>query len=420
MRRTPKKHVPHVRPVKNIEVDTSDKGRKWKLVLIVLLLAVGITLIVSSIVKMVVTPPGWTTITTGASAEESCSSDFLLQYLLGETGQAANLEQREITQIYTQATREAFQIFHEERLFDGVNNVAYLNQHPNETVQVPSVLYQAFSMLQEYGNRAVFLAPVYQNYLGLFLSTEDAVAQLYDPAKDAETAAYIQQLLVFTGSQEHIRLELLGNDQVKLVVSQEYLQFAQERELTALVDFYWMKNAFIADYLADVLIAAGHTNGMLSSFDGFNRNLDTTDRSYRINIFDRVGTDVYPAAAMEYTQVKTLVNLRNYPTSALAVQLYYQWSDKHFTSCHIDPADGLSKTAVNDLLVYSRSLGCAQVLLEAFPVYVADELDKEAVAAMAQKGVESVYCQGRTLFATDKAMNFTELFESEDVIYKKQ
>jgi hypothetical protein len=418
MRKSDKNRVPRKKLEQNIEI--SDKNRKWKIVLIVLLLAVGITLIVTAAVQALVTPPGWTTISANGALDESCAGDFILHYLLGENGQAANMEQRNITQIYSQATREAFQIFHEERLFDGVNNVAYLNQHPNEAVQVPQVLYQAFSMLEEYENRSVFLAPIYQNYIGLFLSTEDWVAQTYDPAQNADVAAYIQQVLTFTGSQDHIRLELLGENQVKLVVSQEYLQFAQEQEMTAFVDFYWMKNAFIADYLAEALIAAGHTNGTLSSFDGFNRNLDTTDRSYRINIFDRVGVDVYPAAAMEYSQVKTLVNLRNYPTSNLAVQLYYQWGDKRFISCHIDPADGMSKSSVNDLLVYSRSLGCAQVLLETFPVYVADTLDTEAVVAMAQKGVESVYCQGHTLYATDKNVTFTDLFKNEKVTYKKQ
>lgn len=418
MRKSDKNRVPRKKLEQNIEI--SDKNRKWKIVLIVLLLAVGITLIVTAAVQALVTPPGWTTISANGALDESCAGDFILHYLLGENGQAANMEQRNITQIYSQATREAFQIFHEERLFDGVNNVAYLNQHPNEAVQVPQVLYQAFSMLEEYENRSVFLAPIYQNYIGLFLSTEDWVAQTYDPAQNADVAAYIQQVLTFTGSQDHIRLELLGENQVKLVVSQEYLQFAQEQEMTAFVDFYWMKNAFIADYLAEALIAAGHTNGTLSSFDGFNRNLDTTDRSYRINIFDRVGVDVYPAAAMEYSQVKTLVNLRNYPTSNLAVQLYYQWGDKRFISCHIDPADGMSKSSVNDLLVYSRSLGCAQVLLETFPVYVADTLDTEAVVAMAQKGVESVYCQGYTLYATDKNVTFTDLFKNEKVTYKKQ
>ncbi len=40
------------------------------------------------------------------------------------------------------------------------------------------------------------------------------------------------------------------------------------------IDFSWMRNAFIADYLAEGLAARGFGKGALTSFDGFARNLE--------------------------------------------------------------------------------------------------------------------------------------------------
>lgn len=44
-----------------------------------------------------------------------------------------------------------------------------------------------------------------------------------------------------------------------------------------------MKNAFITDYVADVMIDNGYTLGSLTSYDGFTRNLDQTSAITKLN-----------------------------------------------------------------------------------------------------------------------------------------
>lgn len=413
-----KNNTPRVEPIQKIQV--SGSHRTLRIWLVVLLAVLGITLIVTSLVGMLSTNPGWVTISTGQSPQESCSGDFYFQYLLGEGDQAANLEQRQVTDVYAQAAKDAYEMFHAEQSFPGVNNVWYLNQHVNEEVLVPQALYEAFSLLEKYENRAIYLAPLYRQYVGLFLSNEDSVAQSYDPTKDDRAKAYVEEILAFTGAEEMIDLELLGENRVKLRVSEAYLQYAREQEITVFIDFNWMKNGFIVDYLAQELIQAGCTNGVLSSFDGFQRNLDTTYRSYRLNVFDRVGQDVYPAGVLEYTEITAMVTLRNYPTSELAVQQYYQWKDGSYTSCHIDPTDGYSKSAVNDLTGYSRTLGCSKILMQLFPVYVADSLDETALAALSGQGVETIYCKDYEIFTSDASAAILQLYQDENIAYRRQ
>ena len=411
-----KRSDPPVKPVKRIEV--SDKKRKPKLILIVLLLALGVTLIVTAVANFLVVPAGWETIQANAAPEETCAGDFVFRYLLGDGNQAANVEQRAIAAIYTQAAQDAFRIFHEERLFDEVHNVAYLNQHPNEEVEIPKVLYDAFSMLDKYENRALYLAPIYQEYIAMFVSGQDWIAKDYDPDKDSEQADYFAEILAFTTDKNGVNLELLGNNRVKLVVSDAYLHYAQNKEITAFIDFYWMKNAFIVDYLAEQMTNAGYTKGTISSFDGYTRNMDNSARSYQLNIFDRVGTGIYPAGVLNYKGNLSIVSLRNYATSELAEQLYHQWEDGSITSCHIDPADGRSKSALNDLIGYGQGIGCGEMLMKLYPLYVTQTFDEEALQALT--GVAAAYCKDRTVYTTDVSAVVTGLYKRDGVEYTWQ
>lgn len=413
-----KRNDPPVKPVQSIEV--TDKHRKPKLILIVALLALGVTLIVTAVSQFLTMQPGWQTIQADGSMEEHCGGDFSFLYLLGDSGKAANVEQRELKNIYSQATKDAFRIFHEEKMFDGVNNVAYLNRHPNETVQIPEILYKAFAALQKYENRALFLGPIYREYIGMFLSSGDWVAQDYDPDKDAEQSAYFEALLAFTKDENAIKLELLADNSVILHISQEYLAYAQEQQITSFIDFYWMKNAFIADYLAQQLTNAGFTKGTISSFDGFTRNLDAAARGYSVTVFDRKEHNIYPAGVLRDMRATASVALRNYPTSELAVQLYYRWNDGRYTSCHIDPADGRSKSAINDLMGYSDTLGCAEILMQMYPVYVADALDIDALQSLPVKGVQTVYCDGYTIITSDPGAQISSSYQKDEVQYTWQ
>lgn len=80
-----------------------------------------------------------------------------------------------------------------------------------------------------------------------------------------------------------MNVELLGGNQVKLSVSDDYLAFAEKNFISDFIDFSWMKNAFITDYVADVMIDNGYTLGSLTSYDGFTRNLDQTSAITKLN-----------------------------------------------------------------------------------------------------------------------------------------
>lgn len=158
-------------------------------------------------------------------------------------------------------------------------------------------------------------------------------------------------------------MELLGDGKVRLRVSDEYLEFARENGISCFVDLGWLENAFIADYLAGTLEAAGFTRGALISEDGFMRCLDTeTGSEYAFDFTHR--------------------------------------EDGTLRSPFLDVSDGLDSCAAPELCGWSEDAGCAAIALELAPIFIADALNVEAVEALENEGITVYYAEDGALRST--------------------
>lgn len=416
MGRTAKKRdLPHPKPVQKVEL--SEKNIHWRVVLIVLFLAIAMVAFGYAVSSYFSADSGWREIQVESTAKTNCGNEFIFRYYLGDSGISATAENKALITLYTEAAINAYQLFNSDEDFEGVNNLHYLSRHPNEAVEVDKVLYDAFALLEEYGNRSLYLAPVYAEYNNLFYCNDDSQTVNFDPYQNGEVLEYFSEILAFANEPEAVNIELLGNNQVRLTVSDAYLEYAAEMGIDSFIDFFWMKNAFVADYLADVMIERGYTKGAISSFDGFVRNLDESGRSYSFNLFDRDGQIVYPAAVMEYTGSISLVYLRNYPVGSLDSQHYYELANGEIRTSYIDTADGLCKSALNNLVSYSKTAGCAEVLLQVLPVYIADSFLPEELAMAKDAGIYSIYCADNVIYYNESELTLKDLFEEERVRY---
>lgn len=398
--------APRLKPVEQINL--SEKNFRRRLILCLVCLVVGIVAICFAVRSYFSSSDGWITVETNV-ADLNCSGDFTFSYLLGESELSATAENKKLSALYTEGTVKAYQLFSALESFDGVNNVWYLNQHPNEDVTVDPALYQAFSRIQESGERSVYFGPVYAMYRDLFYCEDDSQAQEYDPYRNEEAAAYCQEIASYATNPDSINLVLLGDNKVRLYVSGEYLALAEEYGFTCFVDFFWMKNAFIVDYLADLMIENGFTNGYLSSFDGFFRSL-STDSAITFNLYDRVDDTILVAGRAVEVPVKSRVFLRNYPIHAQDDQYYYTLRSGEIRFPYLDVADGLCKSATAEIVAYSRSESCAQVLLELIPVYTRGSLDTGALAEIANGGIDTICIQDRVIRYTDGGLTLDSLY----------
>lgn len=398
-------------------IELSEEHTKTRLIAMVLFLLIGAGALVYAFVTLVGPEGGWQTIQASASAGATCADEFVFLYELGAGEQPIQAESRAVTALYTQAARRAYELFSSYEGFEGTVNVYAINRRPNEELEVDAALYEAFALIQAHGDRKLYLGPVYARYDDLFSCEDDAQLVDFDPRLSESVRREYAELAAFAADPASVDLELLGENRVRLRVSQEYLDYAQREGVEDFIDFFWMKNAFIADYLAQTMIDGGYTHGTISSFDGFLRNLDGRGTEYALNIYDLVDGGVCPAGVMKYAGAMSIVCLRDYPINDMDRQYRYVLRGGEVRTAYLDVRDGLCRSALSGLTAYSRERGCAEVLLQVSPIYIAEELDRQALSALARQGVHSIYCEGRTIRGSDPELVLTELYDDGGVRY---
>lgn len=353
------------------QVELSDKNTKRRLIGAVVFGIIAAISIAFAVSRLLTTEPGWQTITS--SAKESCGGEFVLQYEFGENATAVS---RQVTNLYTSLTESAYKLFNADTSFENVRNLRYISLNPNLEIEIEPELYSALELMKE--RREIFYAPIYDEYSSLYFSQTDSEAAAFDPEFDADERKYVDELLEFVNDPDSISLEFLGQNRVRLNVSDSYLAYAKEFGIKVFVDFGWMKNAFIADYIAEKLTESGFWNGVLTSFDGFVRNLSTGSFVYPIN--DRVGGNVYNAANAQFPGGTNVVCFRDFMLNRLDTAHYYEYSDGTIRTPYIG-SDGRCHEAVSELILFSGEKSCAALLLEGLDVYVRDDFDDRQLSS---------------------------------------
>lgn len=405
---------PYIPPVERIELSKDHIRTRW--IATFFFLAIGVASLAIALHSSLTPEVGWEEIPANASGPETCANEFVFMYNLGAGEKSASAEKRELTALYTEATDQAYRLFHSSETFDGVQNIASINSHPNETVSVDPALYAALELLNRSDVRLQYLGPAYEIYNGVFNCQDDFQTLDFDPVQNESVRGLFAEIAAYAEDAEAVKLELLGNNQVCLHVSDAYLQFANENETTDFLDLNWMKNAFAADFIAQKMTDAGYTRGVLSSYDGFVRNLDDSGTTaYQLMLFDRKDQTVYPAAVMQYGGPKSLVYLRAYPAAGQDLMHYYTLENGEIRVPYLDARDGLPKACVGGLASYTETGSCAEILLRVIPEYVCDTFREEAILALAEDGIESVWCQNGVLSHTEDALVLREIHPDETV-----
>ena len=260
---------------------------------------------------------GWKAV----EASGSNSGEITLQYNYGAGAQGTAAERRQVSDVYSTALTQA-----EQQLSQAGNNTVSLytvSTNPNQTVTVEPILYRALERFCATGSRAIYYGPLYSRYYALFASQYDEAAAEYDPARSSDAGAFAAQIAAFAQNPDQIDLELLGENQVRLNVGKEYLAYARENELDTLLDFGFVKNAFVIDAVADALTDAGLTGAVLTSTDGFSRSL--CQGSFGVNLLEATDSGYRQAAAAAYNGPRSVAALRAFPVDSGDALRFYTY-----------------------------------------------------------------------------------------------
>lgn len=408
----------HKSPLRRPEqVELSEKHIGLRLTLTIVMAVVAICALGYAFYNLLSAETGWQQIQAKADAETTGAKELSFLYNIGASGIGATAELKQVTAIYSEAVDEAYKLYSGEP-FEGVINMPYLNEHLNRPIAVSDELYASLELIQQTGSRFLFMAPLVSCYDTLFQSNYDEEAQAVDPYYCDEVREDLARMAAFANDPRMIDLKLEAGNLVTIVVSEEYLAFAEEYGIECFADFSWMRNAFIVDYVADRLISAGHRLGTLSSFDGYCRALDNSGRSYSFNVYALFGGAIQNVAMMNYTQPISLVYYRCFPKSQMDSALhYYTYDSGEIRAPYLDAEDGLCKTAVDAVIGYSDSMSTAEIALRLLPHYATELLDEAALVELQQDQLYTVWCQNQEIRYTGDLISFSNVYQTEQLTY---
>lgn len=370
-----RKHEPILPKVQRVELSTKNL---WIRV-IGLCVAIVIALVsFGAVIRNLLTPEaGWQAISV-TNSETGCATQFVFNYNLGAGNLPTQQEYRQLSLSYTRSSDEAYQALSSHEI-EHVLNLYTLNSHPNEAVAIDPILYHALETAAAEGSRYIYLAPAAEQYDSLFACEFDYEAELYDPAVSADAAEFCAEIARFASDPASVEVRLLGDNQAMLFVSEEYLSYARENEITRFLDFGWLKNAFILDHIAETMIEQGLTNGTISSFDGFSCALGGDD--YSQNLFRMLDGNLRQTAMIHYTGPMSLICYRSFPILEMDAQLYHAYENGRIVSPYLG-ADGIAAAVGENLIVMDSNLGCARLAMRTLDTFAAETLEESHLAGL--------------------------------------
>ena len=401
---------PTPKPVEKIVLNEGNV--KLRFILFILSFCVVIACAILIFVRLSKVDKGWTEIESSPKVQLSCGDDFQLSYNLGQAGERSIVEQRKVGALYTEKLEEAYLLFDRYNVYENINNVKYINDNLGVDIQVSPLLYNSLSKMVLANEKLLYLAPIYSYYDTLIASTvEDA--SLIDPYQNESVKEYFNNILDYVNNN-HIKLNLSADNTVNLYVSNEYKAFLTDNDVNAYIDFGWMKNAFIVDYVADSLIEAGYVNGIFASYDGFSRDLDINNKYiYNANIFDNIDSFGSIVATTILESQVSSVTFRNFMYYQNDVNRYIKMSDGTTRNYYIDSNDGLSKSSLGALYSYSDSLSCSELALSVYDKYISESFTYEKV-----DNIEFIWCDNNTVYYTDSNIELYNLYNYGSLEYK--
>lgn len=386
---------PYLPPVKNVEVGKPNVRKR--LIVITILFAIGIVGIGMGIFFSRQWEDGWKIVESDNVL--GCASEISFHYYLA--GEGAAERSKEVARLYTELCAKEDIAYSLKETGNG--NLAYLNAHPNETVEICPELYGTLEKLKKYGCRYLFLGPAYETYEGLFSCSEDRETVDFDPVQNPELADEFRQVAAFAGDPGMVDTELLGGNKVRLKVADPYAAFAKERTLHNFVDLRILKNAAILEDMAAVFAEKGYTDGYMQTADGFGVNLKAGEE-FLINVAN-AGDGII--AQLRAEPPVAFAALRDYALTDSDKWRVYTFADGSVRTIFLDPEDGLPKTAaLHDLLLLSKEKGCLELAALGAEIFGKESFVPEKLP---EKGLTSVWCEGRILHMRGERVKAAEL-----------
>ncbi len=392
-----------MKPVEKVEV--SEKHIILRVVILIIAILGVIGSVIFIIVNLSTKDKGWTRIEL---SKNRLNDSYYFYYNLGDE---PTKEYKELTNLYKAHLEKAYILFDAEEEFEGVNNVYYINNNPNKEITVDSLLYNSIKEVMDSGSNTIFMGGIVSYYDAVILGSASN-ATYYDIKTNDVMKERANKYISYINDTNHFEFKLLGDNKVKLYESEEFMKFLSDYEVDVL-NFSYLKNAFILDYLDQVFSSKLYKSGYIYSLDGYLLNLGS-HIEYTFDVLDETDSKVSKIASLKYAEKRNIVTFKNTITSSADLNYIKVLNDNTRRTYYIDNTDGISKEGVRYLTGYSSTNSLSKIALEMEKAYIADTFDSSLL-----KNNNYIWLNDKDINYTEEGLKFTTVIDGYKAVYTK-
>ncbi len=262
-----------------------------RIILLVAFIGVAIFFLGRAVIDIFSTKPGWNSVNVNKieiNESESVTpyyGDVQMTYYY-ESRDAQLNNQDVIESIFNTSLEMTFKEFDETHLYDNINNIAYINAHPNTEIIVSDYLYEVLQSAYNYSLSSQGVYNVFAKYSDDFwmdMFMDDAPTAV-DPVYDASNLARLEAITTCVNQQLEDSSTLIFNETNKSVT----YQVVEGCTGKVALDLGYLSQAYALEHASNAINVKGYQNGYLASTMGLSltlgNNPDTS--SWQVTLAD--------------------------------------------------------------------------------------------------------------------------------------
>lgn len=219
--------------------------------------------------------PGWYEI--GFNPDEAAprySSGIELNYYFDGESSDITLGLNEIRNDFSETLKHIYKLTDPDEQYTGYVNIAYINTHPGEGIELDPDLYEVLTSayeLTQSGEFNMFAGALYKEWQGITV-LEDS--RDFDPLLDSDEALRLKSIAEKTAELENFKFEIIDHEKhiIRFDISDEYRDMIESMELSpSVIDLAFLRDAYELDYTAKKLEEKGRDHGYITAKSGITR-----------------------------------------------------------------------------------------------------------------------------------------------------
>ena len=301
------------------------------------------------------------------------------------TGKSRQIKDKvnEANKIYTDSLQYTYQMYDDKVEHPGYSSLSVINDNINKDVDVTPELYTLLEDLLTKSvasnNYSIYADPLYE-YWDLLFSLTKLDQENNDPKNNLDYKNRLETILSYIHNENHVKLNLLGDNKVHLHVSEEYAKFREDNDLSfSYISMNVLKDAYRVSDLAQKLTEYGYVAGYITTSSGMLVSLKDNEKPTYV-LYDKENGQTGKYAVASFVSPSSATSLRRYASgSSVDYVPYYVLNDGTIRNAVINVNTGYGDEKYVSSTLFVKSLNVIDTCLYSYKLAAANEDDIKGI-----------------------------------------